>query len=68
MAPKVCFISPEYWPLTGGTGSYVYYLSNELLKNGYPKSERAAERGDANAAEWVGEFRDIGKRLSVRTG
>jgi glycosyltransferase involved in cell wall biosynthesis len=33
--PKVCFISPEYWPLTGGTGSYVYYLSNELLKNGY---------------------------------
>jgi 1,4-alpha-glucan branching enzyme len=33
--PKVCFISPEYWPLTGGTGSYVYYLSNELLRNGY---------------------------------
>jgi 1,4-alpha-glucan branching enzyme len=32
---KVCFISPEYWPLTGGTGSYVYYLSNELIKNGY---------------------------------
>jgi len=32
---KICFISPEYWPLTGGTGSYVYYLSNELLKNGY---------------------------------
>ncbi len=35
MPPKVCFISPEYWPLTGGTGSYVYYLSNQLLKNGY---------------------------------
>jgi glycosyltransferase involved in cell wall biosynthesis len=35
MPPKVCFISPEYWPLTGGTGAYVYYLSNELLKNGY---------------------------------
>jgi glycosyltransferase involved in cell wall biosynthesis len=34
--PKICFISPEYWPLTGGTGSYVYYLSNQLLKNGYP--------------------------------
>ena len=32
---KVCFISPEYWPLTGGTGAYVYYLSNELMKNGY---------------------------------
>lgn len=35
MPPNVCFISPEYWPLTGGTGSYVYYLSNELLKNRY---------------------------------
>ncbi len=35
MPPKVCFISPEYWPLTGGTGSYVYYLSNQLLKNSY---------------------------------
>ncbi len=35
MPHKVCFISPEYWPLTGGTGAYVYYLSNELLKNGY---------------------------------
>jgi glycosyltransferase involved in cell wall biosynthesis len=35
MPPKICFISPEYWPLTGGTGAYVYYLSNELLKNGY---------------------------------
>lgn len=35
MVHKICFISPEYWPLTGGTGSYVYYLSNELLKNSY---------------------------------
>jgi glycosyltransferase involved in cell wall biosynthesis len=35
LASKICFISPEYWPLTGGTGSYVYYLSNELLKNRY---------------------------------
>jgi glycosyltransferase involved in cell wall biosynthesis len=32
---KICFISPEYWPLTGGTGSYVYYLSNQLIKNGF---------------------------------
>jgi len=36
MTPKICFISPEYWPLTGGTGSYIYYLSNQLQKNGYP--------------------------------
>jgi glycosyltransferase involved in cell wall biosynthesis len=35
MPHKVCFISPEYWPLSGGTGAYVYYLTNELLKNGY---------------------------------
>jgi glycosyltransferase involved in cell wall biosynthesis len=32
---NICFISPEYWPLSGGTGSYIYYLSNELIKNGY---------------------------------
>ena len=31
---KVCFISPEYLPLSGGTGAYVYYLSNELMKHG----------------------------------
>jgi len=36
MTPKICFISPEYLPLTGGTGSYIYYLSNQLQKNGYP--------------------------------
>src|SRR5665647_2511579 len=35
MRHKVCFITPEYWPLSGGTGAYVYYLSNELMKNGY---------------------------------
>ena len=32
---KVCFISPEYLPLSGGTGAYVYYLSRELMKQGY---------------------------------
>jgi glycosyltransferase involved in cell wall biosynthesis len=31
---KICFISPEYLPLSGGTGAYVYYLSKELIKNG----------------------------------
>jgi glycosyltransferase involved in cell wall biosynthesis len=31
---RVCFISPEYLPLSGGTGAYVYYLSNELMKLG----------------------------------
>ncbi len=31
---KVCFVSPEYLPLSGGTGAYVYYLANELIKLG----------------------------------
>jgi glycosyltransferase involved in cell wall biosynthesis len=31
---RVCFISPEYFPLSGGTGAYVYYLSKELMKFG----------------------------------
>ncbi len=31
---RVCFLSPEYLPLSGGTGAYVYYLSNELIKLG----------------------------------
>jgi glycosyltransferase involved in cell wall biosynthesis len=31
---KVFFVSPEYLPLSGGTGAYVYYLSNELIKLG----------------------------------
>jgi glycosyltransferase involved in cell wall biosynthesis len=35
---EVYFITPEYWPLSGGTGAYVYYLSNELIKNGYKVS------------------------------
>ena len=33
--PSVCFVSPEYVPLSGGTGAYVYYLSKELMKRGY---------------------------------
>jgi glycosyltransferase involved in cell wall biosynthesis len=32
---NICFISPEYWPLAGGTGAYIYYLSKELIKNGH---------------------------------
>lgn len=31
---NVCFITPEYYPITGGTGSYVYYLSNMLVRHG----------------------------------
>ncbi len=31
---NICFVSPEYYPISGGTGAYVYYLSHELLKLG----------------------------------
>ena len=31
---KVCLISPEYLPVSGGTGAYVRYLSTELVKCG----------------------------------
>lgn len=29
---NICFITPEYYPISGGTGSYVYYLSKMLVK------------------------------------
>ncbi|UCD26352.1 MAG: glycosyltransferase family 4 protein [Candidatus Bathyarchaeota archaeon] len=32
---KICFVSPEYFPISGGTGAYVYYLSRKLQKLGY---------------------------------
>ncbi len=41
----------------------IYY---ELLKNGYPPLKLAAEKGDKNAALWIEEFKDLGKKLSVR--
>lgn len=32
---NVCFVSPEYFPISGGTGAYVYYLSKHLRKLGH---------------------------------
>jgi glycogen(starch) synthase len=32
---NVCFVSPEYFPISGGTGAYVYYLSRQLQKLGH---------------------------------
>ena len=34
MKLKICFLSPEYFPIAGGTGAYVHYLSRELAKLG----------------------------------
>ncbi len=32
---NVCFVTPEYFPISGGTGAYVYYLSRSLQKLGH---------------------------------
>jgi glycosyltransferase involved in cell wall biosynthesis len=32
---NVCFVTPEYFPISGGTGAYVYYLSQFLQKLGH---------------------------------
>jgi glycosyltransferase involved in cell wall biosynthesis len=32
---NVCFVTPEYFPISGGTGAYVYYLSQHLQKLGH---------------------------------
>lgn len=32
---NVCFVTPEYFPISGGTGAYVYYLSHNLQKLGH---------------------------------
>jgi hypothetical protein len=41
----------------------IYY---ELLQGGYTQIQLLAEGGDKNASRWVEEFRDLGKKLSVR--
>jgi glycosyltransferase involved in cell wall biosynthesis len=32
---NLCFVTPEYFPISGGTGAYVYYLSHSLQKLGH---------------------------------
>jgi len=32
---NVCFVTPEYFPISGGTGAYVYYLAHSLQKLGH---------------------------------
>ena len=34
MKLSICFVSPEFFPIAGGTGAYVHYLSRELAKMG----------------------------------
>ena len=60
---NICFVSPEYYPISGGTGAYVYYLSRELQKHGHrvhivtrssEKAEKTVEEGSATYIRCAG--------------
>lgn len=38
----------------------------DLLQNHYPKLKAAADKGNAEARTWIGEFRELGTMLSVK--
>jgi len=44
---NICFVSPEYFPISGGTGAYVYYLSRQLQKLGHNVHVMARHRADS---------------------
>jgi len=44
---NVCFVTPEYFPISGGTGAYVYYLSHSLQKLGHKVHVVARHTEDA---------------------
>ena len=44
---NVCFVTPEYFPISGGTGAYVYYLSHSLQKLGHNVHVVARDESDA---------------------
>jgi len=48
---NICFVSPEYFPISGGTGAYVYYLSRQLQKLGH--NVHVVARHRANSTEIV---------------
>jgi glycosyltransferase involved in cell wall biosynthesis len=50
---NICFVSPEYYPISGGTGAYVNYLSRELQKRGH--SVHVITRSSEKAARTVEE-------------
>jgi len=56
---NICFVSPEYYPISGGTGAYVYYLSHELQKHGHRvyivtrSSEKAAKTVEEGSATYI---------------
>ena len=42
-----CFVTPEYFPISGGTGAYVYYLSHSLQKLGHNVHVVARDKQDS---------------------
>ena len=44
---NVCFVTPEYFPISGGTGAYVYYLSHSLQKLGHEVHVVARDEQDS---------------------
>jgi 1,4-alpha-glucan branching enzyme len=48
---NICFVSPEYFPISGGTGAYVYYLSRQLQKLGH--DIHIITRSEVNSTETV---------------
>jgi glycosyltransferase involved in cell wall biosynthesis len=54
---NICFVSPEYYPISGGTGAYVNYLSRELQKLGH--SVHVITRSSEKAARTVEEGNTI---------
>lgn len=56
---NICFVSPEYYPISGGTGAYVYYLSRELQKLGHRvhvitrSSEKAAKTVEEDDVTYI---------------
>ncbi len=44
---NICFVTPEYFPISGGTGAYVYYLSHNLQKLGHNVHVVARDKQDS---------------------
>ena len=44
---NVCFVTPEYFPISGGTGAYVFYLSHFLQKMGHNVHVVARDQQDS---------------------
>ena len=44
---NICLVTPEYFPISGGTGAYVYYLSHYLQKLGHNVHVVARDKKDS---------------------